>query len=116
MFKSDTQPLCRSCGNPIPRQTRIMSAGVLSPLPLYTIEQCQALLVSGFAVEARYRAGHRWNRHISYLLVWDGTSYADEYFCSDPCRLRLAYAAADEGLAMPEYQIAKEARQKEDAA
>lgn len=122
-YRSETQPLCRGCGKPIPKwtdhvwvrnpdsiQNRATSRHVMGPL--HSRDDCQRL-VNERVVSVRYwGAGD--NRHVSYFSVWDGESWADEFFCGGPCRDRLAYGAARAGQVMPEYNEAMRRRANHD--
>lgn len=92
-------PLCRYCGQPIPKRTqhiwvrdadRLMDGGPTKYVlgPLYTKADCQRHS-NHQVVSVSYRTpgappdGGR--RRVSHFTVWDGESYADEFFCKGAC-------------------------------
>ena len=105
-------PLCRYCGNPIPKRTETVwfaksgAPGRLDADP-HTKAEAQRL-TNGRVVYVR-----RYGESIAYASVWDGESYVSPYFCSDVDAKRFGNAAAAmmEGdgpkIAMPAFWTAR---------
>jgi hypothetical protein len=90
------------CGKPIAKFTDIVwvrregdgHAGLDRHVfgPLYSKAQCQAK-VNEVVVSVSY-----WNKRegeakprVAHFGIWDGESWADEFFCSGPCCRKAAY-------------------------
>lgn len=115
--QSITQPLCRCCGKPIPKHTETvfvrdpgcpehqMVPGAVAG-PLHSKDECRER-TSQIVINVRFFADHvKYRRRVSYFTTWDGVSYADQFFCSGPCRDLFAYACASDGRCLPPYNAA----------
>ena len=116
-------PLCRYCGVEIAKYTKTI---YFRDRELHSYErephhgfgyiqvsefpkdkaEAQRLINSGTIVSVR-RSGD----HISYVSVWDGHSYKDDYFCSGDHARLFGYAAARKGGVMAAWQEAYKAQQ-----
>lgn len=142
MFKARIQPLCRACGGPIPKVTRSVyieskplseyhiksnkealtnsfSSRYIHATDVKTKEQCQKL-TNCVVMAVRFNKENAWSlskepyvRQVYYFTEWDGETYKDEYFCKDPCAVKLAYAAVANGTVLKAYNTAMENRKIE---
>lgn len=116
-YESQTHPLCRCCGKPIPRFTRTIY--VVGPNsvqtkdvvvgPLYSKEDCQRhtnhRVVSVRYDDARHDDPDQ-RRKVWRFTTWDGVSYEDEFFCKGTCATRFAYVMAHAGHCTVAYKNA----------
>lgn len=128
-FKSNVQPYCRCCGKPVAKTTEKVYFGPTNKMlngayfavrsddmPL-TKEDAQRLL-NEKVVSVKYydpekgtlTSGVGSPKHVESVTTWDGESYKDEFFCSDPCAVQMAYAFAAAGYSCKAYTAAMEAR------
>lgn len=106
-FKSPTQPLCRCCGKPIAKSTRITwlrapssigprDSGWSRTLEVETFpknrEECQKL--TNRAVTAVSYWSKDEDRRITSFHDWDGESWKDEFFCTNTCAQAFARLCA----------------------
>lgn len=109
IFKSPTQPLCRCCGKPIAKDTRVTwlrrPSRIRPPdstysrtlevetFPLNTAE-C-AKLTNRQVTAVSYGHGTETEpRHITSFHDWDGESWKDEFFCTNTCARSFARLCA----------------------
>jgi hypothetical protein len=118
-----TAPLCRYCGKPIPKATRVVW---LHPRPLTDHEEedggamwrhvsveelpcnlaeCQRL-TNQQILQVRYGT----KGSITHFHEWDGKSYKDQYFCKGDCAKRFGYVAARRGEYTTAYEKASEGK------
>lgn len=115
------RPLCRCCGKPIPKRTVAYTVYLTAEKaeevnrwhancghqwsravagPLHNKAECQAK-VNGQVVSVSYggrsEGGQIDKRRVGHFTVWDGESYADEFFCKGSCATRFAYVMARAG-------------------
>lgn len=116
------RPLCRYCGNPIPKRTNLVfvldadSVQRITPFvpgPLYSKAECQRQTNQQVA-SVSYRLRHN-ERRVSHFTTWDSESYADKYFCKGACAQQFAYLMASNGHCTAVYNAAV-ARQREEIA
>ena len=112
-FKSPVQPLCRSCGKPIAKRTKMHSVRG-SEQPLRSKADAQKLtnervIFLRYHTETDAYMKPTGKRRIWFFTTWDGESYVDEFFCTNNCAMRLAYACARVGKVLSGYKEAVEA-------
>jgi hypothetical protein len=121
MTDAQKPPLCRYCGKPIGKRSRMIKfvldakpySNPLSehdPIIMEVEKYPQNLaavrkLCNGDVLTVVY---HR--DGVSSAFVWDRISYKDLYFCSGDHAKRFGYAAALAGFAMPKHTAAIAAR------
>jgi hypothetical protein len=115
-FKAATRPLCRLCGKPVPKVTdrllfgqsprdcerftgyRVARPSNKEAAQRYANGQILAVRYGTMATGAAAPGGGHFNervpRYVESATYWDGESYRDEHFCSDPCAVRFGYFAA----------------------
>jgi hypothetical protein len=118
-YKSTTQPLCRCCGKPIGKHTTTQyfgGSGAVNKIAEYPRDKAEAQrLVNQQIVSLRYHRASEGYRpqgapdhdYVWWVGLWDGEGYRDEFFCSDPCAVRFAYAFARAGYACRAFTDAK---------
>jgi len=99
-YKSDTQPLCRCCGKPIAKSTRIVwlrrpsSTGPSNSDFSRTMEvdsfptsreECQRLTNWQVTALSYWKSEEGEARHVTSFHEWDGESWKDEFFCTGTC-------------------------------
>lgn len=119
-FKSSTQPFCRCCGKAIRKYTTVISFGHEQPrredfwesrterprdrkaAAAFTNQQIVSLSwCSEYAAE-------KYGRYINKVTIWDGESYAEEFFCTNRCAQALAHSVAKQGFSTKAYRDALE--------
>lgn len=121
----NSRPLCRYCGKPIRKRTRMVCFGatdsqVASSPSFVTFraerprskEEAQSLFNQEI-VSVRWLRGEDYGAkqagfdYITQASTWDGETYDDPFFCNGDHAKKFAYAAARTGHAMPAYFDAK---------
>ena len=118
-------PLCRYCGKPIQKSTKVVYFGeqterrnswsthLTAPYPATRAEAQKLVNEQIVAVRKGYGESEGL---ISHVHTWDGESYRDAHFCNADHARRFAYAVVnmkDNQLAMPDYWAAMNARESE---
>ena len=111
------QPLCRSCGKPIAKNTHRVWLDTkgeygntkVDALPR-TVKDCRKL-ANGEILHIWRNTPERGGGIYSFSW-WDGETYKDQFFCTQQCAVKLAYACARGGQVLPAYN---EANAKEEA-
>lgn len=123
LFKSHIQPLCRSCGKPIPKHTRHfrvttkltdlekdqnnrgddeyrlrilqVDAFPTNKKELQKLTNAKVVSVGYTRIKDHWDDEHWKEQYISEFTTWDGESYRDAYFCnSTRCAVKFAYMTA----------------------
>jgi hypothetical protein len=94
MPKSKTPPHCCNCGTPIAKVTRMIMFGGSN----YRDERfdgkpktrAEAQKYTNGVITSHRRSTGEAGGYISSINVWDGESYADEFFCTNRCAIDFA--------------------------
>ncbi len=128
IFKSDQQPLCRSCGKPIARYTEVRyvwdrqpkfntDSIIVVPEGLHSKADCQRysnkiVTAVGYSYDTDVNYERTGSRRVDKFYEWDGESYQDEFFCTNACAHDFARMAARSGTRSQAYVNALNRQQR----
>lgn len=111
---SPARPLCRHCGKPISKRTTGIYFGQTGNAtdsefwkhrPEKPANKAEAQRYSNLPIVAVSWSSDR--THIWRVSVWDGVSYADQFFCKGACATAFAYVMARAGKTTRRYEAAR---------